>query len=560
MKQINRTILFVDDEANILDALRRQLRRKFEITTANSGLEGLQVIREQGPFAVVVTDYNMPGMDGLEFLKQVRQINPETVTAMLTGRAELEIAVCALHEGQVFRFLNKPCPREILIKAVEDCLEQYRLITTERMLTEELNQANEKLRALNQNLEHRVQERTATIRRLYRMVSSLNSLDNMEEIAELIVTTTADMLQSRRVSLMLPDHQHEFLSIIASVGIPREIAKQVRVPIGSPIAGQAFAQSDCIIVNDKSELPTANNQRYDTDLFASVPLISLAVDSSDGPIGVLNVTEQIDNKGYDTDSLASLKAICETAAIALMNQIRREERNEARDATILALAKLAEHRDPETGAHLERVQIYCRLLSEYLAQTPKYAETIDKNFIETIVRSSPLHDIGKVGVPDHILLKTGKLTTEEFEIMKKHAVIGGDTISALIKEGRNQSFLQMGRDIAYYHHEKYNGKGYPFGLEGENIPLPARIAAVADVYDALTTKRVYKKAFSHEKARTIIHEERGIHFDPDIVDAFNACEEEFKQLAAELADSVEPKVGTPATESERNNLELAASG
>ena len=251
---------------------------------------------------------------------------------------------------------------------------------------------------------------------------------------------------------------------------------------------------------------------------------------------------------FDADQLALLRTLAEASAIALRNQMRLRERNEARDATILALAKLAEHRDPETGAHLERVQEYCRLLSEHLATNPKYATVISKSFIETIVRSSPLHDIGKVGISDHILLKPGRLTPHEFETMKRHSILGGDTIRNLIQQGRTQDFLQMGMEIAYHHHEKYNGKGYPFGLAGEAIPLSARIVAVADVYDALTSKRVYKEAMPHEQAAAIIREDAGSHFDPDVVAAFCAQEEHFRQLARDLADVLDELPCENATE------------
>jgi putative two-component system response regulator len=234
-----------------------------------------------------------------------------------------------------------------------------------------------------------------------------------------------------------------------------------------------------------------------------------------------------------------------------MNQIRREERNEARDATILALAKLAEHRDPETGAHLERVQHYCRLLSRSLAETSRYAALIDNEFVDHIVRSSPLHDIGKVGIPDSVLLKAGRLTVDEFEVMKRHAAIGGDTLRPLVVKGRGQTFLQMGMDIAYCHHEKFDGTGYPRGLAGEAIPLAARILSLADVYDALTSKRVYKEAMSHDEAAFIIRRESAAHFDPDVVNAFNRCESEFRRLAEEMRDQAPapaPQASAPAIE------------
>jgi putative two-component system response regulator len=193
-------------------------------------------------------------------------------------------------------------------------------------------------------------------------------------------------------------------------------------------------------------------------------------------------------------------------------------------ATILALAKLAESRDDDTGKHLERVQVLCRILAEDLALLPEYHETIDRNFIDNIYHASPLHDIGKVGIPDHVLLKPGKLDPDEFDLMKRHTIIGAQTLEAVHEKYQGNIFIDMGIAIARSHHERWDGKGYPDGLAGDNIPLCARIMAVADVYDALRSNRCYKQAMPHEKAVTIIREGRGVHFAPDVVDVFLSLE------------------------------------
>ena len=227
---------------------------------------------------------------------------------------------------------------------------------------------------------------------------------------------------------------------------------------------------------------------------------------------------------------------------------------ETRDVAIFAMAKLAESRDPETGAHLERMQSYSRTLAWNLANREEFANLIDREYLRLINATSPLHDIGKVGVPDRILLKPGKLTDEEFEIMKTHATLGASTLDAALQHFPGAKFLEMARDIAAAHHEKYNGKGYPRGLSGNDIPLSARIVAVADVYDALTTKRVYKDAWTHEAARDLIVKESGQHFDPTVVQAFLACEEQFIAIADRLREkdppveaTVGPAVCTAAT-------------
>jgi putative two-component system response regulator len=217
--------------------------------------------------------------------------------------------------------------------------------------------------------------------------------------------------------------------------------------------------------------------------------------------------------------------------LELMAEERAIEIMMTRDAAIFGMAKLAESRDPETGAHLERIRNYTRTLATELGNNPKYTDVIDDEFILMIYQSSPLHDIGKVGVGDSVLLKPGKLTPEEFDVMKRHAQIGGDALAATQRwDTTEQNFLSMGREIAYYHHERWDGKGYPKGLKGEEIPLAARIMALADVYDALASKRVYKEPMSHEDACRIILAEAGKQFDPDVVMAFANVEQKFRDI------------------------------
>ncbi|MET0094034.1 MAG: HD domain-containing phosphohydrolase [Sedimenticola sp.] len=214
-----------------------------------------------------------------------------------------------------------------------------------------------------------------------------------------------------------------------------------------------------------------------------------------------------------------------------------EELQRTQDVTILSLASLAETRDNETGAHILRTQNYVRALANQLRDHPRFRDALDERSIELIYKSAPLHDIGKVGIPDRILLKPGKLDEDEFRIMKTHAEIGGEALAVAEREMGGSSFLSFAREIATTHHEKWDGSGYPRGLKGDEIPVSGRLMAVADVYDALISKRVYKPAFSHEKAMEIIQEGRGQHFDPDVVAALLAVEDEFVAISNRYADS-----------------------
>ncbi len=212
----------------------------------------------------------------------------------------------------------------------------------------------------------------------------------------------------------------------------------------------------------------------------------------------------------------------------------------ARAAAIIGLAKLAEYRDKETGAHLERIREYARIIAQELSTRPEYRDHITWEYIEDIYNSAILHDIGKVGVPDAILLKEGSLNQDESEHIKRHPVLGGDALKAVESQIEGQSFLTLGKEIAYCHHEKWDGSGYPKGMKGEEIPLSARIVTLADVYDALTSERTYKEAFSHEEAKSIIMADRGKQFAPDVVDAFVAHEKEFRRIREELFNDESP--------------------
>ena len=209
------------------------------------------------------------------------------------------------------------------------------------------------------------------------------------------------------------------------------------------------------------------------------------------------------------------------------------------DVTIHAMASLAETRDSDTGNHIRRTKHYVRLLAEKLRLHPRFEHFLgDTRNIDMLYKSAPLHDIGKVGVPDRILLKPGRFDADEMEIMKTHTTLGRDAILQAERElGLEMPFLQHAKEIAYCHQEKWDGSGYPQGLAGEDIPISARLMAVADVYDALISKRVYKDGMSHEQAVKIMHDGAGSHFDPDVISAFLELQCEFQDVAVRYADS-----------------------
>ena len=215
---------------------------------------------------------------------------------------------------------------------------------------------------------------------------------------------------------------------------------------------------------------------------------------------------------------------------------RTKELSITQDVIIFSMALMAEYRDPVTGGHIKRTQNYVKALAEHLRHHEKFNNFLSNNTIELLYKSAPLHDIGKVAIRDEILLNPGKLLDEGFDKMKKHANYGGDAILAAEKKLGNTLLLRFAREIAYTHHEKWDGTGYPQGLKGDEIPISGRLMAIADVYDAYISKRSYKPPYLHEDAVKLILENKGKHFDPDMVDAFIEIENTFKAIAQKFAD------------------------
>ncbi len=485
---MNRKILVVDDSAVVLETLADVLGESYVVHTATTAEAALRACGEIGPFAVVVTDYEMPEMNGIELLAVLEKHWPDTTRMMLAEDANLDLAVQALRSGSIFRFLSKLADNEELYQDVRAGVEKYQRLEEERLLTEQLQFSRESLLTLTESLEHRLAAQIGRLRGMHGFAAELNECRAMHEVAELTARTVSRLLEDRPVEVVLE-------------GIEEA---DVRAVEGGPMPEDTVTQS--VATRD-----------------GSVGRIRIAV----GPPTARRMTRA------DLDFLSSIAA---STAVAAHNQINRYERDNAQHATIFALAQLAEYRDDETGKHLERVTQYCQLIAEALREERKHLAILTDSFVHDLGLAAPLHDIGKVGVPDAILLKPGKLTEEEWVTMRMHATIGAETLKSVLENSGEQSFLRMGHEIAWCHHERWDGKGYPRGLRGEEIPLAARIMALADCYDALTTRRPYKEPWSHRETLNYVIEQRGIHFDPDIVDSFERHEHRFDEIRQRMAD------------------------
>ena len=525
------TVLVVDDEPTNRVLCRSCLvRAGYVVREAENGKEALADVAQVPP-DVILMDVMMPEMDGLECTRQLKA-NPDTrdipvvIVSALTSSQDVRAGL----EAGADEYLTKPVRTTELALRVRSMVRLYR-------------ERNDLLRSYEVRGEH--------MRILVSLVDFCRAISTdrqTQEIMEHTVAAVSEVVRCRRVSIMLPDPDRKRLGITASLGMDEELAGTVQVPVGDGVSGKVFASGQAVVINNENEARIGLGT-YDSPFFVSVPLLSVPLAGAGTTEGVLNVTERYGGQPFETHELEYIELIGQLAATAMQNVSSRAAREQAGDSIMVALAKLAEHRDNDTGLHLDRVTRYCVLLAQELRKQEKFGRQIDDAFMYNLVRAVPLHDIGKVAIPDSILLHPGRLSEEQMAVMRTHAALGAKTIQSLIDRSPGVDFLHMAADIARYHHERFDGKGYPLGLAGEAIPLSARIASLADVYDALTTKRVYKDAFSHDKALTIVVEGSGTQFDPEVVEAFLTHADEFRNLAQTMADEL-PETQTRGAEFE----------
>ena len=529
-------ILIVDDEPLIRKILIKYLQDKnYILDTAEDGTGALEKLSST-PYDLVLTDLRMPKMGGRELLKIMSENYPDIPKIVLTGYGTNEDIIIALKNG-AYDFLTKPITDfTILEHSIERAVERKRLNENNLKYVDQLKQIN-------------------------KIISMLNKGKNTDEIFNTLNQHLKKMIPFNCLTLAMLNGVTGLITI-KLVESDREIDLK---------EGDTFnldTKSLQKVINQREAINITDFNAFLLSLFDSsngVSFFSAKMNSSlILPLIINNYTKGFlifsseDNNTYSAEHTTFLDSIAGQIALSiqrgeLLYEIEQHSRNlehlvelrsrqiiKTQKTTIFALSRLAEARDTETGDHIERMRNY----SVFLAQLYKYIGNdtgITNQYLRDLYDSSILHDIGKVGIPDGILLKEGFLNEDEFEIMKRHTVIGHQAlISASIDLGAD-SFLNMAMDITLYHHERWDGKGYPEGLKGREIPLSARIVAIADVYDALTSRRPYKEAYSHEEAVKIMKQEED-RFDPELFKIFLDHQDEFnkirfKVLPEEIMDS-----------------------
>ncbi len=507
------------------------------VTEAVDGFDALTKAEREIP-SLILMDAVMPNMDGLEAMRRLKA-SPSTrdIPVLFIAARDDPVDVLAGLEAGADDYVCKPIRDADLLLRVQAITWMPR---SRVALLESHDMHGEQARAMSVLLE---------------FSQNIAASEDLEHVLDNTLKAASELTCSRRISIMLPDKAERHLTIARSIGMEEAIASTVQLAVGDGTAGYVYRSRQSVIINTEEE---AKQHGYgqDSPIYANMPMISTPLMAAEHVVGVLNITDRQGGHPFAPWDLAYIHLLANITASAVHGMRTRQSLDAARDSIVVSLAKLAEHRDSDTGKHVERVARFSQVLADQLRNTPKYCDRIDDSFLRDLDRAVPLHDIGKVAIPDRVLLKAGRLTNDEMALMRTHARIGAQTIRTVIDRVPDVRFLNMAEAIAHGHHEWFDGSGYPRGLRNTAIPVAARIAALADVYDALTTKRPYKEAMSHEQASAIVTASSGTQFDPDIVEAFVRRQDEFRTLAAELADETEEETQQADPDASPTNTEL----
>jgi putative nucleotidyltransferase with HDIG domain len=509
-------ILVVEDEKDHLNLISDLFTLSgYDVTPVLNGFDAVKKITDDD-YSVVLTDLKMPQMDGLQLLTKIKEIKKDIPVIVMTGYGSLEVAIDAMKKG-AFDFLKKPINLKVVKEKVEKAIEQKKTIEYEKQKKEKVFKHQQKLIISNNELRIDLVRQSTRLKKikdaLYGKISFLEAINqvssalcsvlDIDDLFQLIVETSMSRAKAKKGSLMIVDYKTNELVIKVALGKDSETIKGKRKNLTEGITGWVFQNKKPLIIKDlrfDSRFTYHFDEKYTTTSLICVPVIF-----KNNLLGILNITNKENEEAFTTDDLELLTSLAQNAAIAIENARLYDDLHILFLDTIKSLAAAIDAKDPYTHGHSERVSEYAVMIAKEL--------NLPNEVIKNIHLAGLLHDIGKIGISEQILRKPDRLTMDEFEEIKQHPLVGAKILHEV-------ESLQLLIPALLHHHERWDGSGYVNGLKGEQIPLEARILAVADAFDAITTNRPYRIGLSIQDAVTEIKRCCGTQFDISIADAF----------------------------------------
>ncbi len=503
-------VLVVDDEPGVRDIVKTYLEYgKMNVTAAADGDEALR-LAEKKEFDVVLSDIMMPRMNGLTLASEIHRIQPDTMIILMTGYASVNTAVEAI-KRDVFDYILKPFQNmQLVLQAVRRGVERKRLLTERKTLVEDLRRTNEELAYHRQLLMEKVWKTDNELARrierlsiLYDISRTASSITLLKNRLGTIAGKISEAMNGSSVILWLFDEERGEMerTAMSGGGFPDDLPDVLKIEEGD--FSEILRLKEVRIIKDTAEIRDAVLAGIAAGL-ESQSLVIVPLCFEDRVIGVFTVFFRNRAAGSD-DDISMLVAVADQTAVTIKNSELYENQQRLFRETIEALATAIDSRDHYTGGHSYMVTQYALAVAKEMG--------FEGERLELVRVAGLLHDIGKIGISDAILNKPGKLTDEEMGVIKAHPILGRMIIESI-------EALKPAARIVYHHHEHYDGSGYPEGIKGEDIPLESRILQVADIFHALTSDRIYRKAMPFEKAISIIREEAGTNIDPEIGKVF----------------------------------------
>ncbi len=489
-------ILIIDDELVICEFLSDLLKdRGFTIEYVHFGQEGIKQAKSRN-FDVVVTDLRLPDIDGIEVVREIKKFNPYSSVIVITGYPSFDTVQEALKLG-ADDYIVKPFSIDEISFVIKRTVAFHSLVLINKRLMKKLKEDNVKL-------DEKVKARAKELSLVYQIAKDVSSTLELNKVLETIVNRVTRLLDVKICSVLLFDKVKEELTISVARGLSEDIIAKTRLEIGESISGWVFGQKEALLVNDietDTRFAKRNQEKYYNHSFISVPMVV-----KDRAIGVLNVNNKKSKQPFTKDDFRIIRGIAQEVAVAIENASLYRSLEDTYLRTVMALTSAIDAKDNYTRLHSENVAKYAVIVASEMKLSSKE--------IDEIKIACGLHDLGKIGIHDSILTKPGKLTAQEWEEMKSHPVKSGEILKPL-------AFLGEIVQLIVQHHERYDGKGYPYGLEGEGIKLGAKIMTLADSYDAMVSKRPYReRPLTKQEAIEEIRKNSGSQFDPQVVKAF----------------------------------------